>query len=313
MAKVHWGVFVLKNTSLKIFGVLTSIGMLIVLLQGALVTKTDSGDGCGATWPLCFGQWFPDNPAVETIIEYSHRAVSGLLGIMVIILAIWSWKKLSHLRETKFMALMAVLFIIFQGFMGAGAVVWGHSDIVLALHFGISTISFASVVLLNVLAFEDGKVNIRAPVVTKPYRNYLIFILIYTYAVIYTGAYVKHADATYVCSGFPLCNDQLIPDMSGSLGYQIGVHVAHRLFGILLGVFLLVLMIWTIRRFHPSKILVWSSVITFLLLIVQIIAGVSILSANSYLPPALFHALTITILFTILSYMVMIVTRKPVK
>lgn len=305
----------MKNTGLKIFGVLTSIGMLIVLLQGALVTKTDSGDGCGATWPLCFGQWFPDNPAVETIIEYSHRAVSALLGIMVIILAIWTWKKLSHLRETKFMVLMAVLFIIFQGFMGAGAVVWGHSDVVLALHFGISAISLATVILLTVLAFEDGKPQVPAPIVTKPYRNYLIFVLIYAYAVIYSGAYVKHADATYACEGFPLCNGQLFPDMSGSLGYQIGVQWVHRLSGILLGLFLLILLIWSLRQFKQYLTLTWSSILLFLLLIVQIISGVSVvyMSREAYLIPALFHALTISLLFTILAYMVMIVTRKPVK
>nr|WP_306301204.1 COX15/CtaA family protein [Thalassobacillus sp. C254] len=81
------------NKGLKIYGVITSIGMLIVLLQGALVTKTESGDGCGSTWPLCFGEVVPTSPAVETIIEYSHRLVSGLLGIMVIILAFWAWKK----------------------------------------------------------------------------------------------------------------------------------------------------------------------------------------------------------------------------
>lgn len=79
------------------------------------------------------------------------------------------------------MAIMAVLFIIFQGLMGAAAVVWGHSDIVLALHFGISAISFATVVLLTVLAFEDGRRS-PAPQVTKGFRNYLIFVLAYCYA-----------------------------------------------------------------------------------------------------------------------------------
>ena len=135
---------------LKVYGVITSIGMLIVLMQGALVTKTGSGEGCGATWPLCFGEVIPTSPAIETIIEYSHRLVSGLLGAMVIILAIWAWRKIPHLRETKFMAIMAVFFIIFQGLLGAGAVVFGQSHAILALHFGISAISLSTVVLLTV-------------------------------------------------------------------------------------------------------------------------------------------------------------------
>ncbi|SDG93638.1 cytochrome c oxidase assembly protein subunit 15 [Alteribacillus persepolensis] len=300
----------MNNKGLKIFGIITSIGMLIVLLQGALVTKTGSAEGCGATWPLCFGELIPESPAKETIIEYTHRIWSGLMGLFVIILAIWSWKKLSHLRETAFMALMAVLFIIFQGLMGAGAVIWGNSDIVLALHFGISTISFASVVLLTVLAFENDRKHVPSPAVSKGYRNYLFFVLVYCYAVIYTGAYVKHTDATYVCGGFPLCNNEWIPSVSGALGFEIGVHFAHRVFASLLVIFLIILFVWTLKQFRFHKILVWASILSLLLVLIQVIAGVSILYADTYLTPALFHALTVTILFTILGYMGMIITRK---
>ncbi|WP_252315646.1 heme A synthase [Sinobaca sp. H24] len=300
----------MNNIGLKIFGVLTSIGMLIVLIQGSLVTKTGSGEGCGATWPLCFGEVIPDSPALETIIEYSHRLWSGLMGLFVIILAVWSWKKLSHLRETKFMALMAVLFIIFQGMMGAGAVIWGNSSLVLALHFGISTISFATVVLLTILAFENRK-KAPAPLVSRGYRNYLLFVIIYCYAVIYTGAYVKHTDATYACEGFPLCNSQIIPDISGALGFQIGIHFAHRVFATILFIFIAILMIWTIKRFAASTALKTASILVFALTVVQITAGVSIVFVNAYLASALTHAITVTFLFTTLAYMVMIATRKP--
>ncbi|WP_252314695.1 heme A synthase [Sinobaca sp. H24] len=300
----------MNNIGLKIFGVFTSIGMLIVLIQGSLVTKTGSGEGCGATWPLCFGEVIPDSPALETIIEYSHRLWSGLMGLFVIILAVWAWKKLPHLRETKFMALMAVLFIVFQGMMGAGAVIWGNSSLVLALHFGISTISFATVVLLTILAFENKK-NAPAPTVSKGYRNYLLFVIIYCYAVIYTGAYVKHTDATYACEGFPLCNNQIIPDISGALGFQIGIHFAHRVFATILFIFIAILMIWTIRRFASSASLKTASILVFALTIVQIAAGISVVYVTAYLASALTHAITVTFLFTTLGYMVMIATRKP--
>ena len=43
---------------------------------GALVTKTGSEDGCGASWPLCHGALLPQNLPIATIIELSHRAVS---------------------------------------------------------------------------------------------------------------------------------------------------------------------------------------------------------------------------------------------
>lgn len=295
------------HKKLKFFGVLTSIGVLIVLLQGALVTKTGSGEGCGATWPLCFGEVIPTNPAIATIIEYSHRIVSGLVGVLIIILALWSWKQLKHVKEAKTMAIAAVILIIFQGLLGAGAVVFGQSKAILALHFGISAMSLAAVVLLTILAFEDSKASQIVASVSKRYKYYFFFVITYCYAVIYTGAYVKHTKATLACSGFPLCNGQVFPGFEG----PIGVHYFHRVAGTLLLVFLLILMIWTIRHFKSERVLMWASIISFLFVSAQLISGVSVVfTKNEVISVGLLHALIISVLFSTLSYMAMILLRK---
>ena len=67
--------------SLKWLAVATTIGMILVLLGGALVTKTDSGMGCGRSWPLCNGEFVPTDITPELIIELAHRLVSGGVGI----------------------------------------------------------------------------------------------------------------------------------------------------------------------------------------------------------------------------------------
>ena len=135
--------------SLKWFAVITTIGMLFILIGGALVTKTESGMGCGTSWPLCNGQFIPSDISIELIIELSHRLVSGSVGILVLILSIWSWKKIGHIREAKFLSLLSFSFLVIQGLFGAAAVKWGQSDVILALHFGVSLISFAAVFLLT--------------------------------------------------------------------------------------------------------------------------------------------------------------------
>src|SRR5690625_5257306 len=137
--------------TIKWLSVVSSIGMVFILLGGALVTKTDSGAGCGTSWPLCNGQLFPSEITAELIIELNHRLVSSVIGITVVSLAILSWVYIGHIREVKFLSFMSVFFLIFQGLLGAAAVVWGQSDFVLALHFGISLISFATVFLLMLL------------------------------------------------------------------------------------------------------------------------------------------------------------------
>jgi cytochrome c oxidase assembly protein subunit 15 len=295
---------------LKIYSILSSIGLLIVLLQGALVTKTGSGEGCGATWPLCFGEVIPVNPAIETIIEYSHRIVSGVVGVMIIILAIWSWKQLKHVKEAKFMSITAVVMIIFQGLLGAGAVVFGQSKAILALHFGISAMSLASVVLLTALAFENGKPGRVAPKVSTAYKAYFFFVISYCYVVIYTGAYVKHTESTLACAGFPLCNGQLFPGFVGPMGVQF----LHRVAATSLVIFLLVLMLWTIISFKNELVLVWTSIIAFTLVILQMISGISVVfTQNELLSIGLMHALIISILFSNLTYMAMILLRKPNK
>lgn len=79
--------------ALRLLSVITTFVMLIVLIGGALVTKTGSGLGCGRQWPLCHGRFFPEmNPA--SIIEWSHRMSTGVSTILVLALAVLCWKKL---------------------------------------------------------------------------------------------------------------------------------------------------------------------------------------------------------------------------
>src|ERR1700756_1130834 len=65
----------------------TTSGMFLVLVMGATVTNTGSAEGCGRSWPLCNGQFVPEF-TVATAIEYSHRAVTGVEGLLVVALSL---------------------------------------------------------------------------------------------------------------------------------------------------------------------------------------------------------------------------------
>src|SRR5699024_3462168 len=134
--------------TLKWLSVVATLGMTFVLIGGALVTKTGSGMGCGASFPLCKGQLFPSEIDPELIIELSHRLVTGIVGIAVILLAVLAWKHIGHIREVKFLIVLSVLFLFLQAAIGAAAVLWGQSDFVLATHFGISLVAFTAIFLL---------------------------------------------------------------------------------------------------------------------------------------------------------------------
>src|SRR2546429_6973981 len=71
---------------LKWLSVVTACGMFVVLVMGALVTNTGSAEGCGGSWPLCKGQFIPEM-AFQTLVEFSHRAVTGAETVLVLMLA----------------------------------------------------------------------------------------------------------------------------------------------------------------------------------------------------------------------------------
>src|SRR5216117_3315025 len=70
------------ETAVRRLAVAATVGMFLVLVLGATVTNTGSAEGCGRSWPLCHGEFIPEF-TVSTAMEYSHRAVTGLEGLLV--------------------------------------------------------------------------------------------------------------------------------------------------------------------------------------------------------------------------------------
>ncbi|WP_042356376.1 COX15/CtaA family protein [Bacillus rubiinfantis] len=294
--------------SLKWLAVATTIMMIFILLGGALVTKTDSGMGCGRSWPLCDGELLPTKITPELVIELSHRLVSGLGGIMVLILSLWSWKTIGHIRETKFLSILSIFFLLLQGLIGAAAVVWGQSDFVLALHFGISLISFAAVFLLTLLIFEiDKKFDAEKLVIDKKMGFHIVAITIYSYLVIYTGALVRHTNSSLICRDWPLClNDR--PTLPENL-YE-WVQMGHRAAAGVLFLWIVSVTIMAVRHYQEQKVLYWGWIISLILVSLQIIAGALIIFTHLNLYIALLHALFITLLFGVFSYFILLYSRS---
>jgi len=61
-----------------------------VVLWGAYVRVSFSGDGCGAHWPLCNGEIVPHAQQTKTLVELAHRVTSGgslVLAVAMLVLA----------------------------------------------------------------------------------------------------------------------------------------------------------------------------------------------------------------------------------
>lgn len=297
--------------SLKWFAVATTIAMVFILIGGALVTKTGSGMGCGRSWPLCNDQILPTHITPELIIELAHRLVSGAGGFMVLILSIWSWKTIGHVRETKFLAVLSLFFLLLQALIGAAAVLWGQSSFVLALHFGISLISFASVFLLTLLIFEvDKKFEADKLIIDKRMGRHILFVTIYSYIVIYSGALVRHTKSSLVCRDWPLClNDA--PSLPQNM-YE-WVQMGHRFAAAVIFIWIGYIAYLAIKYYRHQKVLYWGWIISFALVSLQVIAGALIIFSRLNLYIALLHAFFISCLFGVLSYFLLLYSRSRKK
>jgi heme A synthase len=95
-----------------------------VILWGALVRASNSGEGCGNHWPLCNGTVLPHAAEIATVIEFTHRATTGIAFVSVVFMAVWAFR--DYRREPVWPAAAASLaLIISEALLGAGLVLFG--------------------------------------------------------------------------------------------------------------------------------------------------------------------------------------------
>jgi heme A synthase len=97
---------------------------LLVILWGAYVRATGSGAGCGDHWPLCNGEVIPRSPQAEMLVEFTHRATSGLALLLVAGMLVWAMRAFAKGHIVRQGAKLAMLFIVVEALVGAGLVLF---------------------------------------------------------------------------------------------------------------------------------------------------------------------------------------------
>lgn len=283
------------------------IGMFLVLLMGATVTQTESGRGCGDDWPLCNGQLIPAY-TLESMIEYSHRIVSAVVGLLVLAATI-AVLLFVRRRDAKVYAAGALFFTVLQAGLGAAQVRNPQSDAILALHFGFSLLAFT----LTLLVVTAVRAEIRsrrsygysmaadpAPVSGK-FRAAVWLTTLYTYIVVYTGAYTSHTESGGGCAGFPLCNGQLVPS---PLQGPTSVAYMHRMAAFALFVIIVLLTVHVYRKYRDHREVFNGARWALALVAAQVLSGALMMlwaGTDNYLFGTLMHTLIIALLFAVLS------------
>jgi heme A synthase len=97
---------------------------IAVVLWGALVRASMSGDGCGDHWPLCNGVVLPVEPSTKTIVELTHRVTSGLCWIWTAIMWFGALRVFPRGHATRSAAGWSIFFMTTEALVGAGLVLF---------------------------------------------------------------------------------------------------------------------------------------------------------------------------------------------
>jgi heme A synthase len=101
---------------------------VFVILGGAIVRATGSGDGCGASWPTCTDRILPSNPTVETVIEFSHRITSALAVLGVLVLLLVARRLYPRGDWVRKAAGLSLVLMVVESLLGASLVIFGWVD-----------------------------------------------------------------------------------------------------------------------------------------------------------------------------------------
>lgn len=215
---------------------------IVVILWGAYVRATGSGAGCGSHWPLCNGAVIPRAPQIETIIELTHRATSGIAFFLLLILVIWIFKIYPKGHRLRFGSGMAMLFMVTEALVGAGLVLfeWVASDASLgrAISIVIHLINtFLLLAFLSITAWwaTGGKVVwIRV----RDSSFWMILIgLLGTLILGASGALTALGDTLFPVNTLA---EGLIRDFSTAAHFLVRLRILHPTIAVIVGFYLIV-------------------------------------------------------------------------
>src|SRR5581483_8344735 len=136
------------------FAGFTASVTFLLLVAGALVTSNDAGLSV-PDWPTSFGSIYKIPRMVGGVrFEHTHRMVAEFVGLLTIILAIWTWRadKRSWMRKLGIAALATV---VAQGILGGITVLYYLPAPVSSAHAAVAQTFFCIAVVIALFTGQD--------------------------------------------------------------------------------------------------------------------------------------------------------------
>ena len=93
---------------------------LLIVVWGAYVRVSRSGDGCGDNWPHCGsgGEFIPTTAHTASWIEWTHRASTAILGPLLLGMVIWAFVSFPKGNPVRKATLGVLLFTGIEAWIG---------------------------------------------------------------------------------------------------------------------------------------------------------------------------------------------------
>ena len=280
---------------LHLFAVLVAASTALLIFAGGLVTSTGSGLSV-PDWPTTYGWFmltFPLDKMVGGIFyEHSHRLIASMVGLLIVVLAIWLWRA-DPRNWVRRLGYIAVVAVVTQGILGGITVLWFLPDAISIAHAGLAQLVFCltvSIALFTSPGWRRAYTGTRTTLADdRPLQAIAMLTTALIYVQIIVGATMRHTDAGLAIPDFPLAFGRLVPPVWDP---QIAVHYAHRVGALVVSAFVLATAGHVLYRHLRRPELLRPSLLLLVCLAVQITLGaLTVLSGKHYVINSL-HVVT---------------------
>ena len=263
------------------FSCFTTAATYFLIFLGGLVRVSGAGLGC-PDWPRCFGRWFPPisyrqlppefDPNLFNFtlawIEFSNRLVGLLVGILIVILAVWAIAKYRRNPKILVPSIIAAVLVAFQGWQGGQVVLSELAPFLVSVHLIIAFIIAALMIYISqqayYLEYQDTEKDTVYPGWIKNGTRLLWLMIIVQ---VISGTQMREAIELKIAQ-FPLSSVSAIISQIGSIKYL------HPLWGVAVAVLTWVIAYNILKKSSIPSYLTWQGAWTMTgLVLLQLVFG----------------------------------------
>ena len=299
-----------------------------LILFGSFTRLTDSGLGC-PDWPGCYGHAspigakaaiaeaqaaMPTGPVTwsKAWIEMIHRYLAMTVGVLILTLAVFSWRTE---RTVWGWPTLSLIWVCIQGAFGAFTVTMKLFPAIVSMHLLGGMLLAVLLTIQLVRQRHSPWTDPRRPLPSLVYLL-VMFTAIFLVLQILLGAWVSSNYAVMACNTYPECQGTWWPDMNFEKGFELwrplgvdaagaalpfqaltAIHMVHRWHAV--WVVLLLMMVAVALRANGFK---RQALLLAALVVLQFITGVSNAVLGWPMAAALLHTGAAVSMLVLLSW-----------